>query len=638
MLADLGALGGYGKGPRGSSGRSSLSYAKELAVAIEAARHAGEILRRDFHRRGGPRGSGGHAEADEEAERAIRDKLLSASDWRILGEELGRANDGGDAKHIWLVDPNDGTRAYLRGMRGSAVSIGALRDGLPILGVVYAFCYPGDVGTLVSWAEGEELRLNGEPVSHDLAGLQLVRNAVVIVSQDADHAPGANARCVAPGRFLITPSIALRLALVAVGEGVAATSLNAPGAWDYCAGHALLRATGGVLVDQDGHEVTYAPDGTSHTSRCFGGAPAVVQELARRPWHEVFVRGERQEHFFPEARLEPGRAVEDPEILSRAHGCLLGLLVGDALGSAVEFKSAETIGATYPGGVRELVDGGTWNTLAGQPTDDGELGLMLARSLVMEHGFDQGAPLDAYVHWYRSGPFDCGNTIGLALRTAATGRTRPERLRRAAEVASKMSQANGSLMRIAPLGIFGWRDPQQAARWAREDSALTHPHEAPVEACAAFVAGIATAIGKKAGPREVYEAALSEARQVGCRAVIDSLVEAEHAPPARFDGRDAGWVLLALQNAFYRLLHVERFEEALVATIAGGGDTDSTAAICAALLGAVHGRDAIPVRWRRLVLTCRPISEVEAVHPRPREFWPVDALELAERLLLAGET
>ena len=56
---------------------------------------------------------------------------------------------------MWLVDPNDGTRDYLVGRRGSAVSIGLVADGRPVVGVVFAFGYPDDRGTIVTWAEGQ---------------------------------------------------------------------------------------------------------------------------------------------------------------------------------------------------------------------------------------------------------------------------------------------------------------------------------------------------------------------------------------------------------------------------------------------------------------------------------------------------
>jgi hypothetical protein len=67
-----------------------------------------------------------------------------------------------------------------------------------------------------------------------------------------------------------------------------------------------------------------------------------------------------------------------------------------------------------------------------------------------------------------------------------------------------------------------------------------------------------------------------------------------------------------------------------------GGDTDTTAAIAGALLGAVHGRAAIPPRWLHALLSCRSLEGSPTRHPQPEAFWPVDALELAEALLVAG--
>jgi len=72
----------------------------------------------------------------------------------------------------------------------------------------------------------------------------------------------------------------------------------------------------------------------------------------------------------------------------RAQGCLLGQLAGDALGSLVEFQSPSEIRRSYPDGVRKLADGGTWNTIAGQPTDDSEMALLLARRLVKNGSYE----------------------------------------------------------------------------------------------------------------------------------------------------------------------------------------------------------------------------------------------------------
>ena len=105
------------------------------------------------------------------------------------------------------------------------------------------------------------------------------------------------------------------------------------------------------------------------------------------------------------------------------------------------------------------------------------------------------------------------------------------------------------------------------------------------------------------------------------------------APPADFMHLQ-GWVLTAFRNALWQLLHAENLEEAVVDTVQRGGDTDTNAAICGALLGAVHGREAVPKRWVDRLLSCRPQEgEPKVLQPRPECYWPVDALELAEHLI-----
>ena len=408
-------------------------YQPALNAAVDAALEAGKLLRDDFHRPGGPRGGGSHAEVDEEAERVIRDRILAAFPAAYRGEETGIA-DGGDPEHIWLVDPNDGTSAYLKGWRGSAISIALVRQGTLVLGVVYAPCYPDDNGDLFAWAEGcGPIIRNGRPVATNLADNNLNGSddvpAIVFISQDADKNPAANAACVAPARFIAMPSIAYRLALVAAGEGVAAISLNSPGDWDYAGGHALLVGVGGTLVDQAGKPITYGSRGESHCQWCFGGAPAAVEALYQRDWHGVFSSGAKSAGPFSLVRPERGLAVADPGRLSRAQGCLLGQLAGDSLGGLVEFSSATKIKSKYPSGLRELMDGGHWGILAGQPTDDSELALMLARSIVQTKGYDPAAALDAYLHWYDSPPFDIGGTTSSALGGAEHGKTPQERLK-----------------------------------------------------------------------------------------------------------------------------------------------------------------------------------------------------------------
>ena len=593
-----------------------MSLRGALEAAVQAALEAGEMLRRDFHRPGGPRGHGDKADADTEAEHAIRARLAAVfPGWGYLGEETGRA-DGEAGAPRWLVDPNDGTRDYLKGRRGSAVSIGLLREGRPALGVVFAFGYPDDRGDLFAWAEGEgPLTRNGRPVEL-LLPPSLGPLDVVLVSANGDRDPETNFRCIAPARYRAVPSIAHRLALVAAGEAAAAVSLFSPGAWDYAAGQALLRAVGGRLVDQDGREVGYAADGSSKCVRAFGAAPAVAERLAQERWD---FRSDTAGESAVFTRLRRGQAVADAPLLARAQGCLLGQVAGDSLGGLVEFRSGLEVNRLYPDGPRLLEDGGHWNILAGQATDDSEMALALSRAILSAGRFDASGALAGYRTWRESGPFDMGTTVSAAL----SGRPNPE------------SQANGSLMRASPLGLLA-SSVEAAAALARADSSLTHPHPVCGDATAAFVVALRHAVRQGDGARAAFDAARDWAHAAGAEpAVRASLDAAEERPPV-CDGESPGWVLIALQNAFYELLHATSVEDTVVASVRRGGDTDTNAAIAGALVGSVYGAPSVPAQWRYMILSCRP-HVMRAAHPRPMAFWPVDVLELAEGLVLAAD-
>jgi len=304
---------------------------------------------------------------------------------------------------------------------------------------------------------------------------------------------------------------------------------------------------------------------------------------------------------------------------SRAQGCLLGQLAGDALGSLVEFQSPDEILRNYPDGVRELADGGTWNTIAGQPTDDSEMALLLARMLVKTGSYDPEAARKAYQYWLSSDPFDCGMTISAGLR----GNPNPD------------SQANGAMMRISPLGIFGAGfELNQVVEWAMQDAALTHPNLICQQANALFAMGIAHAIQSGCDRKELYHYIRLWAADMPVEpALLDTTHKAAEEPPADYVHQQ-GWVLIAFQNALYQLLHATSLEAGVVNTIMHGGDTDTNAAICGALLGAVCGREAMPAQWLDGLQNCRPEAGHPRIrHPRPECFWPVDVLELAGNLI-----
>jgi fructose-1,6-bisphosphatase/inositol monophosphatase family enzyme len=268
----------------------ATGFPRLLEAVVPAVREAGALLLRDFSRPGGPVGSGGHAEADGEAEEILRARLLAAAPgFGYLGEETGAVRRPGAP--WWCVDPNDGTKWYLQGRRGSAVSVALVRDSLPVLGVVFAFAAPGGGEDLVAWAEGGEVTRNGVPVPRPAPAAVGASDApppVILLSPAAEGNLAANRALAAPGTTRLVPSIAYRLALVAAGDGDLAVTLNTPSSWDLAGGHALLRGAGLDLWRCDGAPVRYREgSGAVGSPFVFGGAEALARTYLERPWERA---------------------------------------------------------------------------------------------------------------------------------------------------------------------------------------------------------------------------------------------------------------------------------------------------------------------------------------------------------------
>ena len=323
--------------------------------------------------------------------------------------------------------------------------------------------------------------------------------------------------------------------------------------------------------------------------------------------------------------------------LDRARGVLYGQIIGDNLGALVEFRTVEEIAAQYPDGVREMSDGGAHGIAAGQPTDDSEMALALARSLVRKGCYDKDDVRKSYVRWANSDAFD----MGLAT-TAALVDDSPD----------SNSQANGALMRISPLAVAYWRDSSRAGELARVDAAITHPNPVCSEANAHYVAALADVIaGGEQGEEGVGKLLewLEAQESAWLADWVDGVALLSNGEPD-FSVHQ-GWLRLALWALLQELRMVTgacevnhktledqvqgdtaTFEESLVRVIDRGGDTDTNAAIVGAFLGGLFGASGIPQRWRVAVENCVPMKN------RPQEYHPNDASSLAGELLrLSGD-
>jgi ADP-ribosylglycohydrolase len=154
---------------------------------------------------------------------------------------------------------------------------------------------------------------------------------------------------------------------------------------------------------------------------------------------------------------------------------------------------------------------------------------MLVRMLVEQRRYEGDQARQAYVFWLDSGPFDCGNTVRLGLRGQP----------------NLASQANGAMMRISPLGIFGANyELQQVAEWARQDAILTHPNALSLQANELFAMAVAHTIANSIGSQELYRQVETWAREMNAEeSLLNSITGATMAPPSDYIHQQ-GWVLM----------------------------------------------------------------------------------------------
>jgi len=328
---------------------------------------------------------------------------------------------------------------------------------------------------------------------------------------------------------------------------------------------------------------------------------------------------------------------------NRARGALLGLAVGDALGTTLEFTTPDVppFPESLTGPHRTITGGGPFSLEPGEVTDDTQMACCLAASLRHESELNAQDVVKRYIEWSEVA-FDVGAQTAAALEHARNEPLHGGQVVWERRLGAKPA-GNGSLMRAAPIGIwFSDADARIgeariAASWL--DSSLTHFDPRCLLSCVAFNAAVAAAV-RGEEPRRMLDAAASdvafsahphanddpsvrEAIRGGATDVLEDLRLAAAGNP-QLDGitedggldmlEQAGFVRVALRLAFWELLHAPSFELALIDVVNRGGDADTNRAITGALLGGHFGEEEIPKHWRTLVLGARGLRP--SYHPR----------------------
>jgi ADP-ribosyl-[dinitrogen reductase] hydrolase len=289
------------------------------------------------------------------------------------------------------------------------------------------------------------------------------------------------------------------------------------------------------------------------------------------------------------------------DIQDATKGCLIGLAVGDAVGTTLEFKPRETFEP-----ITDMVGGGPFGLNPGEWTDDTSMALCLAQSLIRNETFDPVDQMNRYCNWYRVGYmsstgecFDIGYTVSSALRDFEdsqepfSGSTH------------RLSAGNGCLMRLAPIPI-AYKDSLEAAlHFAGESSRTTHGAAECIDSSKAFTSMILNAFSGKSKINIITQSNYKPYTDK----VID-IISGKFLDKSYQQMTGSGYVIESLESALWCFYHSDSFEEAILKSANIGNDADTTAAICGQIAGAYYGLNGIPEHWKSKLVMYSEILEM----------------------------
>jgi len=286
---------------------------------------------------------------------------------------------------------------------------------------------------------------------------------------------------------------------------------------------------------------------------------------------------------------------------SRFRGCLLGLAVGDALGTSIEFMPP---GSFVP--LTDIIGGGPFNLAPGEWTDDTSMALCLAESLVEKGGFDPIDQLERYLRWYRTGYLSSnGRCFDIGI-TTCNSLHRFERTREPFPGPDAPHTAGcGSLMRLAPVPMFYSRQPALVLEYCADSSRTTHASLQAVDACRYYGVIILGALQGRSkeellSPPSQWEFLEAETVSIlsrlepGIMEVVNGSFKQKQPPYIQ----GSGYVVRGMEAALWAFHQSSSFKEGALMAANLGDDADTTAAIYGQLAGAYYGEQGIPAEWR----------------------------------------
>lgn len=252
------------------------SLEDDLALVVEAVRGAGAVAQAHFDAADAKVWEKSKNNPVTDADIAVNDHLereLKAArpDYGWLSEETQDDASRHSCPRTFVVDPIDGTRAFLAGRRSWGVAVAVIEDGRPIAG---ALVCPAKERTYLA-RSGGGARVNGAPI---MARAEVERPVMAGPRSWIDRMPDGYSDGVEIAPYV--PSLAYRIALVADG-GIDGTYIRASAHdWDLAASDVVLSEAGGALLRADGEAPIYGRDNARHGMLVAGSAAQLPHMLA----------------------------------------------------------------------------------------------------------------------------------------------------------------------------------------------------------------------------------------------------------------------------------------------------------------------------------------------------------------------
>lgn len=293
----------------------------------------------------------------------------------------------------------------------------------------------------------------------------------------------------------------------------------------------------------------------------------------------------------------------EKERKDKAFGALFGLIVGDALGAAVEFKKRGSFKE-----VKTMRSGGPHGLEAGYWTDDSSMALCLAESLI-EKGFNLTDQLDKYLKWYKEGYlsstgncFDIGSNTARSLEFYEENKKLPPARERAA--------GNGSIMRLAPVPIYFRDDFSKAVEFSGKSSLTTHNNIMAVDSCRYFGGLLQQFINSRIIIRAFKVKVIKDtARDLDLDKRVIKAVNGAFKKK-RDEIISDGFVINTLEASLWSFLNTNNFNEAILKAVNLGNDADTVAAVTGQIAGAYYGYQQLEESWLDQLADFKKINQI----------------------------